>query len=181
MTSSLDQPSPARPRERARAAIVMLASVALDQATKHAARALLAPNQRHSFLGDVFRLELVENPGAFLSLGATLPPRIRSVVLTWGVLALVLAAAWVAVVRPAARHVSLGAALVAGGGLGNLWDRIAANGYVTDFLNLGIGGLRTGVFNVADLAIVGGAALLLLPGRRRPPRGAADQGESAPT
>ncbi len=165
MTSDPRSPT----RDRARALVVILLAVALDQLSKTIARALLEPNRRVSLLGDVFRLELVQNPGAFLSLGATLPPRVRGLVLTWGVLVLVLGAAWVAVVRPGARHVSLGAALVAGGGLGNLWDRIAANGYVTDFLNLGLGRLRTGVFNVADLAIVGGAVLLLWPARRAPP------------
>lgn len=176
--TATDQRSPAR--ERALALLVIGAAVALDQLTKLAARAALDPGRRRSFLGDLFRLELVQNPGAFLSLGATLPPRIRGVILTWGVLALVLGAAWAAVVRPGAGHVSLGAALVAGGGLGNLWDRLAADGYVTDFLNLGIGRLRTGVFNVADLAIVGGAVLLLVPSRPRPSR-APDQGPSAPT
>lgn len=158
-----------RARARARAVVVIVAVVALDQLSKAVARALLAPRQPRSFLGDVFRLELVENPGAFLSLGATLPPRIRGAVLTWGVLLLVLGAAWVAVVRPGAGRLSLGAALIAGGGFGNLWDRIAADGLVTDFLNLGIGRLRTGVFNVADLAIVGGAVLLLWPVRHAAP------------
>ena len=43
-------------------------------------------------------------------------------------------------------------ALVVAGGVGNLIDRIAA-GYVIDFMNLGIGSLRTGIFNVADVAI----------------------------
>ncbi len=165
MTSS----APSLARARLQALLVIAATVALDQLSKTTARALLEPNRRSSYLGDLLRLELVQNPGAFLSLGATLPPRIRGVVLTWGVLALVLGTAWVALVRPGARPVALGAALVAGGGLGNLWDRIAANGFVTDFLNLGIGPLRTGVFNVADLAIVGGAVLLLWPARRAPP------------
>lgn len=171
MTSSELQPAArGRARTRARALLVIVAVVAIDQLTKTAARALLPPRQPISFLGDVFRLELVQNPGAFLSLGATLPPWIRGVVLTWGVLALVLGAAWVAVVRPGAGRLSLGAALIAGGGLGNLWDRFAADGLVTDFLNLGIGRLvRTGVFNVADLAIVGGAVLLLWPVRHAPP------------
>jgi signal peptidase II len=46
------------------------------------------------------------------------------------------------------------------GGLGNLIDRVTNHGQVTDFLNLGIGSLRTGIFNVADVAITGGALLL---------------------
>ena len=46
-------------------------------------------------------------------------------------------------------------------GSGNLIDRILHDGTVVDFLNFGIGSLRTGIFNVADVAIMGGAALLI--------------------
>lgn len=47
-------------------------------------------------------------------------------------------------------------------GCGNLIDRIAHGGCVTDFLNVGVGGLRTGIFNIADAAIVAGAFLMVL-------------------
>jgi signal peptidase II len=53
-------------------------------------------------------------------------------------------------------------ALVAGGGIGNLIDRLAYNGAVIDFLNVGIGGLRTAIFNVADVAVFLGAAMLII-------------------
>jgi lipoprotein signal peptidase len=46
------------------------------------------------------------------------------------------------------------------GGLSNLADRLAI-GSVIDFLNVGIGQVRTGIFNVADVAIMTGAALVL--------------------
>ena len=49
-----------------------------------------------------------------------------------------------------------------GGGAGNLIDRIFNHGAVIDFLNLGVGTLRTGVFNAADMEIVAGITLLLL-------------------
>jgi signal peptidase II len=47
------------------------------------------------------------------------------------------------------------------GGIGNLIDRMMHNGTVVDFINVGIGPLRTGIFNIADITIMGGAALLL--------------------
>lgn len=50
--------------------------------------------------------------------------------------------------------------LAVGGGIGNLIDRIAF-GSVTDFLNFGIGQVRTGIFNVADMAIMAGLFLFL--------------------
>jgi len=184
-------PSSPERRSSARAALpalsVMAGVIVLDQLTKAAARAWLAPGVRHSWLGDVFRLELVRNPGAFLSLGAGLPPGVRSAIFTWGVGAVVVGAAWVALFRAHSRAAAVGAALVAGGGLGNLWDRLAAGGLVVDFMNLGLGRLRTGIFNVADLAIVGGAVVLVFwPGRPRsqpppaPPQApGSDQGRPA--
>lgn len=55
----------------------------------------------------------------------------------------------------------LGLSLILGGGLGNLIDRLLRDGHVTDFLNVGFGSLRTGIFNVADAAITTGALLVL--------------------
>jgi signal peptidase II len=51
--------------------------------------------------------------------------------------------------------------------MGNLLDRIVRDGSVIDFMNLGLGHLRTGIFNVADVQIMLGLGLLLL-GRNRP-------------
>lgn len=53
---------------------------------------------------------------------------------------------------------------IIGGGLGNLIDRVFNHGAVIDFLNLGVGGLRTGIFNAADVQILTGIGLLLLQG-----------------
>jgi len=55
--------------------------------------------------------------------------------------------------------------LILSGGVGNIIDRLSHDGRVVDFMNMGIGAgrwsLRTGIFNVADLAIVGGLLLLV--------------------
>jgi signal peptidase II len=56
-----------------------------------------------------------------------------------------------------------------GGGIGNLIDRVVHNGLVTDFINVGMGPLRTGIFNVADVAVMGsGIALMFLVRRKEP-------------
>ncbi|NNF06960.1 MAG: signal peptidase II, partial [Candidatus Eisenbacteria bacterium] len=52
-------------------------------------------------------------------------------------------------------------AMIVSGGVGNLIDRIRNEGVVVDFLNVGIGSLRTGVFNIADMAVTGGVLALL--------------------
>jgi signal peptidase II len=63
----------------------------------------------------------------------------------------------------------IGACLFLAGGISNLADRVA-RGSVVDFMNVGIGPLRTGIFNVADMAIMAGAIIVvistMLAGRR---------------
>ena len=60
-----------------------------------------------------------------------------------------------------------GGALIVGGGFSNLIDRLFHNGAVVDFLNIGIGKVRTGIFNLADVAIMAGIGLLLIEAWRR--------------
>lgn len=55
---------------------------------------------------------------------------------------------------------ALGLALILGGALGNLWDRLAL-GYVVDFISVHYGGWYFPAFNVADSAITVGAACML--------------------
>lgn len=53
--------------------------------------------------------------------------------------------------------------------MGNLVDRLFNNFKVIDFINFGIGNLRTGVMNSADLSVAFGAALLLITELRKKP------------
>ena len=149
-------------------AMVILSSVACDRVTKHYARQSLVHAGRISLAYDTVRIEYAENQGAFLGLGASLSPPVRRVLFTAGVAVIALLAA-LAALRGSGRSRSevVALALVAGGGFGNLWDRVIHGGTVVDFLNLGIGSLRTGIFNVADLSLVAGVVLLVV-GARKP-------------
>lgn len=141
--------------------------VGCDQVTKAVAHQHLAGQEVFSMLGGTVRLSYVENPGAFLSLGADLPAAVRF--WAFGVLvALALAAVTAHLVMgrtTSAAHL-VGMAMILGGGLGNLIDR-ASTGVVRDFLNMGIGPLRTGIFNLADLAITTGFVIVLCSYRVR--------------
>jgi signal peptidase II len=148
---------------------VLLASIACDQVTKIAARSYLAPSPTQSFVGDMFRLQYSENTGAFLGMGASLPIEVRFWIFTL-IIGVVLIG--VLVLLFARRNLDtayvIGVALLASGGIGNLIDRAFRNGAVTDFMNMGIGGLRTGIFNVADVAIMIGAGIIVYASYRRP-------------
>ncbi len=143
--------------------VALLLCLACDQATKQVAASALAATGPVSLAGDVVRLELASNPGAFLSLGSGLPPQARRIVFLVVVpLALALIAVLFLRTRQLGAPQLLGLGLLAGGGLGNWLDRLLNSGSVIDFVSLGVGPLRTGIFNVADVAIVLGALLLAL-------------------
>jgi signal peptidase II len=148
--------------------LTMLGCVGCDQVTKSLAREHLPFNQPVSILGDTVRLQLTENPGAFLSLGASLPEETRGALFTaGGMLLLTLAIWWTLRGRRMNVMRTVGAALICSGGLGNLIDRFRQGGEVTDFLNVGVSIIRTGIFNVADMALMCGIVVLLVA--RAPP------------
>jgi len=142
---------------------VLLLSVGCDQATKRLAVDRLDGAPPISLAGDVIRFQLTANPGGFLSLGAHLPPSLQRVVFVVIVpVCLVLVCALALRSRALSVLALAGLGLVVGGGLGNWLDRVREAGAVTDFVSLGVGSLRTGIFNVADVAIVAGVVLLSL-------------------
>jgi len=142
-------------------ALTLFACVGCDQATKAIATHSLADAEPMSFLGDTIRLQYALNPGAFLSLGSQLSPTVRFWLLTAASGVMVVGATGVLIFRWNLPRVQFHAlALITAGGIGNLIDRLTQNGHVIDFLNVGIGPLRTGIFNVADMILMGGTAVL---------------------
>ena len=143
--------------------LITLTCVGCDQATKFAAKQHLQHGSDYSYAGDTVRLLYAENTGAFLSLGSSLSEPLRQLIFTVlvGVFLLGLIA-FLLLSRELTPFSVYCLSLVAAGGLSNLIDRIAYDGRVIDFLNVGIGSLRTGIFNVADMAITFGALFMLL-------------------
>jgi signal peptidase II len=149
----------------ARRRILLTAIIALtigfDQASKALVRRTLM-NAEPVHRG-VLTLLHTENPGAFLSLGADLPPNLRHLIFDGLVSIGLIAAAFVLFtgrMQPGSDDIAI--AFIIGGGAGNLIDRFRLGGRVTDFIYLQAGPLHTGVFNVADMAITGGVLWLAL-------------------
>lgn len=143
--------------------IVLFACIVCDQITKYVAKHYLEGEGVYSYIGDTFRLGYSENTGAFLGLGSSLPVHVRTFIFS-GLVAIFLLVFLVYIIRSTdiSKMGVIASALIIGGGLSNLIDRLVNNGAVIDFLNLGIGSLRTGIFNVADMAIMLGVILILL-------------------
>lgn len=143
--------------------LVLVSCVACDQSTKIYAEASLPKAQALSLLSDTVRLQVAHNEGAFLSLGASAPKPWRLAALRMGVSAMLLALLLYMLFARAGQGLFVFAlAFVFAGGFSNLIDRFAHEGYVVDFINLGVGSFRTGIFNVADIAITAGAILLVV-------------------
>lgn len=145
---------------------VLVACVGCDHASKYAATALIDPAQVTSLESGALRFEVAYNAGAFLGLGASLPPMLRTLLLGALVpLGLLVVAAGVLRSTTMTPFQIAALGLIVGGGFANWIDRILHDGHVTDFVSLGIGPLRTGIFNFADVAVMGGVFALLLASR----------------
>ena len=155
--------------------MLLVTCVGCDRVTKDLAQQRLAMQPPLSWFHNTVRLEYAENSGAFLSAGAGWSPEVRTVLFQalpaaflLGLLLFVLrsregSAVWVTAW-----------CLMVSGGIGNLWDRVLHDGRVIDFMNVGIGSLRTGIFNVADFCITAGVVLILVESLRQRPQPTTD-------
>jgi signal peptidase II len=156
--------------------LILVLCTGCDRATKRLARESLAASPPVSIWHDLIRLEYTENTGAFLGLGSSLPEGVRLLLfVALPLVGLLLSLALIARVHSTRVGSLIGASLLAGGGVGNLIDRVLNDGAVVDFVRIGSGWARTGVFNLADVAIMAGFVALLLSGvaEVREARGAA--------
>ena len=143
--------------------IVLIISIAVDQWTKYLATKYLLGREMISWWNDFFVLTYSINHGAFLGLGNNLPEHIRDIIFS-GLVSIFLIGFTIYTLRDNSMNKiqNLACGLVLSGGFSNLYDRITNNGGVVDFMNMGIGSLRTGIFNVADMAIMAGVIILLI-------------------
>lgn len=151
---------------------LLLCTVGCDQTSKHLARLALNHGRSVTLPGRVVELQLADNAGSFLNAGAALPNPARFAVFTLGVgLGLTALAAYLTSYAPISLARFLSLALVLAGGTGNLLDRVLRDGLVTDFAVIHIGPVHTGVFNLADVLIMFGAAVTVWTFRKSKPSG----------
>ncbi|MFD0750429.1 signal peptidase II [Mucilaginibacter calamicampi] len=140
------------------------AFIGCDRVTKQLAKEHLMYQEPRSYLHDTFRFEYAENTGAALGLGDSLPKVLSFWLLSMVPLA-ILIVLFVYVVRQLNKLGFLklfSFCLILAGGLGNIIDRIVYDRHVTDFMNMGVSNIRTGIFNVADICVTAGVIGLFI-------------------
>lgn len=142
--------------------VILAINVGCDQISKNIVRNRIDENEQISVIDNYVRLMRVENEGAFLSLGDSLPKVVRFVLLSLFPLAVLgFGIGYLFMKRNIPRATALGFAFVIGGGMGNLYDRLV-RGSVTDFVHIDFVIFQTGIFNMADVSIMVGVAIVVI-------------------
>lgn len=141
--------------------LIAISVVVLDRLAKLAVERKIPLHDGIQIIPGFFRLTHLENRGAAFGLFADSPSEWKVAILVlFSVIALVVVSALLWKNSHSLSTTGVGLALILGGAIGNLWDRLAA-GHVTDFLLFYVGTYQWPAFNVADSAIVVGAGLLV--------------------
>lgn len=138
--------------------IVSAGIVLLDQITKYLIKANFSLHESVGMIGSLLRLTYVENTGIVfgISVGGALPLFTFLSMIAVGFVIYFLYRE-----RTGPLGSRLGLALVLGGAIGNLIDRVL-RGSVVDFLDFGFGSHRFYIFNIADSAVTVGVAIYLI-------------------
>jgi signal peptidase II len=140
---------------------VIIVNVGCDQVSKKIIRQNITPNQAIHLVSNHVTVTNVENTGAFLSMGNSLPKTLKNILLSLlPFIAVMLGLFYVLTKQNLPKPMLVGFCFVIGGGIGNVFDRIAY-GSVTDFLHIEFGIFQTGIFNMADLSIMTGIFIIL--------------------
>lgn len=141
---------------------VLAINVGCDQISKSIVRNRIEDHEQISVVDRYVTLMRVENRGAFLSLGDSLPNVVRFILLSLFPLAILgFGIGYLFTKKNLSKTTLLGFAFVIGGGIGNLFDRLVY-GSVTDFMHIDFVIFQTGIFNMADVSIMTGMAIVLI-------------------
>jgi signal peptidase II len=142
--------------------ITLLSSnIGCDQVSKNIVRRRIEYNEQISLLNNYLTLTKIENTGAFLSVGESLPQPIKILLLTiLPIVVLALAFVFLLTKKNLSSLTVMGICFIVGGGIGNIYDRLVY-GSVTDFLHIDFVLFQTGIFNMADVSIMIGTCMVL--------------------
>ncbi|HKM48854.1 MAG TPA: signal peptidase II [Terriglobales bacterium] len=141
--------------------LIALSVIALDRATKWTIARHLSFHDSIPVIPGFFRIIHAENPGAAFGIFADSPSQWKvALLIAFSIIALLIVSLLLWKNSHRLTTTGIGLALILGGAVGNLWDRLVSR-HVVDFLLFYIGPHQWPAFNVADSAIVAGAGLLV--------------------
>ncbi len=141
---------------------ILIVNVGCDQISKNIVRQQIEYNERIALVNDHLTLTKIENQGALLGLGQSLPQPVKILLLTVLPLAsLGLAFLYLLANRNLSKSMVLSICFIIGGGIGNIYDRLVY-GSVTDFLHIDFVLFETAIFNMADVSILVGVLVIMV-------------------
>ena len=141
---------------------IVIINIGCDQVSKKIVRQNVNPYETIHLLSNHLTVTRVENSGAFLSAGDSLPKATKNILLSLlPLIAIAFGLFFILSKKNLSNGMLAGFCFVIGGGIGNIFDRIV-HGSVTDFLHINFGFFQTGIFNMADMSIMAGVAVILL-------------------
>jgi len=147
---------------------ILSSNIGCDQISKNIVRQKVDYNEQISLINNFLTLTKIENTGAFLSLGQSLPQPIKILLLTiLPLLVLGLAFIYLLIKKNLSNLTIMGICFIVGGGIGNIYDRLIY-GSVTDFLHMDFVIFQTGIFNMADVSIMTGTFIVLFESYFKP-------------
>jgi signal peptidase II len=142
--------------------LISLFIIALDRGTKWTISRRLSLHDGIQVIPGFFRIIHAENPGAAFGIFADSPSQWKlGMLIGFSIIALVIVSGLLWKNSHTMTSTGIGLALILGGAVGNLWDRLVSH-QVVDFLLFYVGPHQWPAFNVADSAIVVGAGLLVI-------------------
>jgi signal peptidase II len=134
----------------------------LDRISKITALEYLADHNPIILLNNTIVLKLAENTGAFLSLGENWNVYIKYFLLLIIPIIICVYGLFYLMFKENKKYRIVIISCMIGGGIGNLVDRLFNGFKVIDFMNFGIGNIRTGILNVADISVTFGVIALII-------------------
>jgi len=142
--------------------VTLVINFGLDRITKIIAINFLKGNDAIRLIYNSIVITYTENSGAFLSMGSDWPIAIKYITLLVLPIALCIYGVYYCFIKETDIVRIILLSTIIGGGISNLIDRLINDFRVVDFLNFGIGSLRTGILNVADLSVTFGGILFVI-------------------
>ena len=141
---------------------ILISNVGCDQISKSIVRKRIDYNEQIRLVNSYLTLTKIENKGAFLSVGHSLPQPIKLLLLTiLPMVSLGLAFLYLLTKKDLTNMTIIGVCFIIGGGVGNIYDRLIY-GSVTDFLHIDFVIFQTAIFNMADVSIMTGIFVIVI-------------------